>query len=190
MRKLKLILPAVVIILAIFATAISADFYVIPIKGESQGGCTCTGELNGTRWCDNGDGTVTDLTTCLVWLKNANCTETLAEIIKTDGWLDWDDATIWSSGAINGTCGLSDGSTGGEWRLPTKSELIALSSGSEAVSSFSPRAFMGVQSHNYWTSTSLANKTDRAWIVEMQFGNIAGIAKFLRSYVWPVRGGY
>ena len=37
----------------------------------TQGGCT--GTLNGTRWCDNGDGTVTDLTTGLVWLKDATC---------------------------------------------------------------------------------------------------------------------
>ena len=33
-------------------------------------GWTCTGTMNGTRWCDNGNGTVRDMTTGLIWLKN------------------------------------------------------------------------------------------------------------------------
>ena len=41
-------------------------------KRIRYGGCTCTGTMFGKRWCDNGDGTVTDLTTCLVWLKKAD----------------------------------------------------------------------------------------------------------------------
>jgi len=162
---------------------------VIPLFGDDASCCACEGTLNGTRWCDNGDGTVTDLSTCLVWLKNANCTDTLAGIIKTDGWLNWDDATIWSSAVISGACGLSDGSTEGDWRLPTKNELYTIPIGPEAVRSSTPRAFVGVQSQAYWTSTTLANKTDRAWIVDMEFGGVAGTAKFIRFYVWPVRGG-
>ncbi len=31
----------------------------------------CIGTLNGTRWCDQGDGTVKDMTTGLVWFKDA-----------------------------------------------------------------------------------------------------------------------
>jgi hypothetical protein len=42
------------------------------LSGTRYGGCTCTGTLYENRWCDNGNGTVTDLTTCLVWLQKAD----------------------------------------------------------------------------------------------------------------------
>mgnify|MGYP001815759712 CR=1 FL=1 len=179
----------IIFLFPVSMTAAQDKVVVIPLFDDDASCCACEGTLNGTRWCDNGDGTVTDLSTCLVWLKNANCTETLAGIIKADGWLEWDDATIWSSAVINGACGLSDGSTGGDWRLPTKNELYTLATGTEAVRSSTPRAIVGVESSGYWTSTTLSNKTDRAWIVDLEFGGVAGIAKFIRSYVWPVRSG-
>lgn len=46
----------------------AGDFHVIAVKKC----CTCKGTLYENRWCDNGNGTVTDLTTCLVWLKKAD----------------------------------------------------------------------------------------------------------------------
>jgi hypothetical protein len=46
-------------------------------------GTTCSGTLSsGGRWCDNGNGTVTDMTTGLIWLKNATC----------GGMKTWDEA--------------------------------------------------------------------------------------------------
>jgi len=70
------------------------------VTGTSYGGFTCTGAIynagsGGTRWCDNGDGTVTDLSNGLVWLKNASCSAALASILPPQ--LKWDDAQIWSS---------------------------------------------------------------------------------------------
>ena len=62
---------------------------------------------------DNGDGTVTDSSTGLVWLKNANCF----------GSVNWDEAKTKASQLKNGQCGLSDGSTAGQWRLPTINKL-------------------------------------------------------------------
>ena len=50
------------------ATTVAAQnkVVVIPLIDD---GITCKGTLVGTRWCDNGDATVTDMTTGLVWLK-------------------------------------------------------------------------------------------------------------------------
>jgi hypothetical protein len=71
------------------------------------------------RFIDNGDGTVTDTLTNLVWLKNANCF----------GSLTWDNAMS-STGLIrSGWCELSDGSVAGDWRLPDIEELIDLGGG-------------------------------------------------------------
>ncbi len=94
------------------------------IHGKIADRCiTCDGTLTGTRWCDQGGGTVKDMRTGLVWLKNANCTQELASVNKLSGRLTWDNAVIWSSALKNGDCGLSDGSVEGDWRLPTKTEL-------------------------------------------------------------------
>lgn len=52
------------------------------------------------------DGTVTDGN--LVWLKNANCFETQV----------WPTAMDLAANLKSGSCGLRDGSTAGQWRLP------------------------------------------------------------------------
>ncbi len=212
MQKLTIISMVVVFILSAFATVISADFYVIAVQkkdpnlvpenikagviifgveGELYGGCTCAGTLNGTRWCDNGDGTVTDLSTCLVWLQNANCTDTLAGISKSAGSLIWDEAIIWGSVVSSGTCGLSDGSIEGDWHLPTESELASLTNGTEAVSSITPRAFAGVQSNYYWSSTTYYNASfpdlEIAWTVNMETYHQNINFKEQSHFVWPVR---
>ena len=66
------------------------------------------------RFTDNGDGTVYDERTGLLWLKNANC---YAE-------QDWDPAMLSAAGLNSGECGLTDGSVEGDWRLPTRAELM------------------------------------------------------------------
>jgi hypothetical protein len=70
------------------------------------------------RFTDNSDGTVTDNLTGLIWLKNANC---------AGGTAHWATALSYSNAlydgctncfGIGGDCGLSDGSSAGDWRLP------------------------------------------------------------------------
>ena len=68
------------------------------------------------RFTDNGDGTVTDNLTNLVWLKNARCIEAIL----------WYGAIEFSNNLKNGDCGLSDGSVAGDWRLPNRNELLSL----------------------------------------------------------------
>jgi len=65
------------------------------------------------RFLDNGDGTVTDTNTGLVWLKNANCFG-LPPLFD-----NWNDAMALVAGLSDGQCGLTDGSSAGDWRLPT-----------------------------------------------------------------------
>lgn len=69
------------------------------------------------RFTDNGDGTVTDNLTGLIWLKNANCAG------ASKNWdMAIDYAAALHDGCTNcfgtaGDCGLSDGSAEGDWRL-------------------------------------------------------------------------
>ena len=62
------------------------------------------------RFMDNGDGTVTDEKTGLVWLKNATC---------FGGW-NWAKSLTDCLTLNCGECGLTDGSLEGNWRMPNR----------------------------------------------------------------------
>ena len=153
----------------------------------SPSACDCSsGTLSGTRWCDNGDGTVTDLTTCIVWLKKADW----GDLKRWNDQLGNDDANTRAGILSAGTAGanLSDGSGIGIWRLPTYGELWSLIGGNEWVSSDTPRAFTGVQPYGYWTSTTVTDDTSRAWSVDLYRRNSREGPKVGDNYVWPVHG--
>ncbi|MDG4604832.1 MAG: DUF1566 domain-containing protein, partial [Candidatus Contendobacter sp.] len=104
--------------------------------------------------------------------------------------LNWFDAVIWSSAVKNGDCGLSDGSVEGDWRLPTKTELQVLTTGTEQVRSGTPGPFTSIQPAYYWSSTTDAIGTSFARDVSLGNGSVAGGGKTMpNDYVWPVRGG-
>ena len=58
---------------------------------------------------------MTDTVTGLVWLKNANCF----------GQMDYASANNAAAGLEHGECGLTDNSSPGDWRLPTRAEWEA-----------------------------------------------------------------
>ena len=154
------------------------------------------------RFTDNGDGTVTDNLTGLVWLQDANCFA---------GRLPWADALERSTalfdgcttcGGTEGDCGLSDGSVAGDWRLPNRFELEsllnmafwdpALSNAAGTGQWVEGDAFFRVQSAElafYWSSTTLASFTGAAWDVTLSNGFVGNAYKTDRSFAWPVRGG-
>jgi hypothetical protein len=148
---------------------------------------------------NNGNGTVTDNLTGLIWLKNANCPNST----KT-----WNNAVVYAAvlydgcthcGGDNNDCGLSDGSSAGDWRLPNVKELQSLihygvhspalpnTAGTGQWSEGDP--FTNVQSY-YWSSTTYASNTTYARYVNMHDGNVLASGKSSYGrYVWPVRGG-
>ena len=161
---------------------------VAPSSGGSFGGYNRTSFtcLDGaTGFEDNGDGTVTDNLTGLIWLKNANC-------FGTKKWQD--GATYPALEAANtlnsGECGLSDGSAEGDWRLPNINELRSLfDPGLSAPYLPAGHPFTGVQSAIYWASTTYAGNATTAWSVYLTSGSVLAGSKAYTYYVWPVRGG-
>jgi hypothetical protein len=133
------------------------------------------------RFHDNGNGTVTDNLTGLIWLKDANCF----------GDRTWAEALLDSKNLLSGQCGLSDSSRAGNWRLPNRTELMNLI----ARFSYAPalplnHPFINVQSDWYWTSTTSGSLLYYAWIVDMLGGYVDFYDKDGNyNYVWPVRGG-
>jgi hypothetical protein len=142
------------------------------------------------RFKDNANGTVTDNLTGLIWLKNANCTDTVGGIDKSHDILVWADALTWSNNLASSACGLTDGSKAGDWRLPNRKELMSLidrSKYSPALPADHP--FSNVQAYSYWSSSSYAYSASYAWCVGMSGGGVSESNKSYSNYVWPVRSG-
>ncbi|MEO5346683.1 MAG: DUF1566 domain-containing protein [Magnetococcus sp. YQC-9] len=134
------------------------------------------------RFTDNGDGTVKDNLTGLVWMKNADCwgTQTWANALSK----------VASLNAGSASCSGYTTGTHTDWRLPNREELISITDDSRsrpALSSGHP--FSGVQTSYYWSSTTHAGYSDGAWIVYLDYGDVYSYVKTNSYYVWPVRGG-
>src|SRR5262249_44141298 len=136
---------------------------VITCTGTGQDGALRKGESASLRFTDNGNGTVTDNLTGLIWLQNANCF----------GAKNWADALTAANGLAAGQCGLSDGSAAGDWRLPNVKELQSLvdyGSSNPALPAGHP--FTNFQASPYWSSSSSANFGFAAWFVFFENGGV------------------
>ncbi len=164
----------------------------------------------GKRFKDLQNGTVVDLLTGLIWLKNANCIGSNYPSFdydkdQEDGMVFWQHALDFVAGINAGTYDCGDTSKAGvhqtDWRLPNFKELQslinigyvnpALSNAAGTGQWTEGDAFSGVKSTHYWSSSSLAENPLGAWIV-----NLGGGAAPTLGYkpgdvyaVWPVRGG-
>jgi len=143
---------------------------------------TCNGTMHGKQWCDNGDGTVTDMTTGLVWLQRASWGGKYA-FACSDG--AGECTTIFDRVSelknSDSDANLSDGSTHRDWRIPTYGELYNLA---HSVLSGEMRAFSAVPADFYWSSSVYKNW---AWVVSLSDGDHKLYDKPDHYYVWPVR---
>jgi len=145
------------------------------------------------RWIDKGDGTVADTVTGLVWLKQANC------IVGT-----WQNAITAIAALASGTCGLTDGSAAGAWRLPTRAEMESLSDRMQTnhadffnhtflnrdKSVFQPAIFTGFMSGQYyWTATIDAADRASVWTVYSCDFGVYDAPRDSISYALPLRSG-
>ncbi len=138
-----------------------------------------------SRFTDNKDGTVTDNLTKLVWLKNMNCF----------GIQDSQNAVLAAKSLKEGDCGptpdlvLSDGSSAGDWRLPTMKELCTLIDFSQREPALpNGHMFSNVPSGYHWSATTFDYHPEMAWIVYFESGTTCYENINNRSgHVLPVR---
>jgi len=142
---------------------------------------------------DNRDGTISDTVTGLTWLKQANCIQE-----------SWADAVAAVNNLASGQCGLTDGSTVGQWRIPNRFEMLSLAIRSVT---FSIAAYYGgaytpnlnditgpgvfttfEDSQFYWTSSTYANDPTQAWTVYSCDFGAYNMPKSGVGYTMAVRG--
>ena len=140
-----------------------------------------------TRFSDNHDGTVTDNLTGLIWLQDAGCFNQSP----------WSSALADANQLASGACGLSDGSTAGQWRMPNVNELesvVDVSASNPAISIGNP--FKNLSGTIYWTSTSYFGGqagSPLAWAIRMSDGRyvndfVNNVKTTANNSVWAVKG--
>ncbi len=139
------------------------------------------------RFTDNGDGTVTDNLTGLMWLRDANCISTEYPSYSYYGSVTGEQALDFVKGVNNGTysnCGAGYY----DWRLPNRKELMSLIDRSRYDPALPPGyPFIHMQSL-YFASTSSTKYTNIPWHVKIGNGYM-NVWQDYDGYVWPVRGG-
>ncbi len=123
------------------------------------------------RFTDNGDGTVTDNLTGLMWTQDADI----------NGDMTWDYGIHW--------CNVLDHAGYSDWRMPNMRELLSLLD----MGKYSPglpdgHPFTDVQTENYWSSSTYAGNNAYAWYVYIKWGESLHYDKTDTCYVWAVRG--
>jgi hypothetical protein len=147
------------------------------------------------NYTDNGDGTITDNVTGLMWEK-----------LSDDGGIhDWANSYTWADafnvkiGALNAGSGFA-GHT--DWRLPNRRELESLVDAGRMSPSIDPVFNSGcaanctvltcscTNSFAYWSSTTYQSNPVGAWFVDFSDGRVAFDGKSTPYNVRAVRGGF
>ena len=135
------------------------------------------------RFTDNGNGTVTDNLTGLMWTQNASVPTVGA---CTGGVRTWQEALDYVACLnTNNYLGYTD------WRLPNRKELRSPINYGQANTAtwLNTQGFSNVQADGYWSSSTYASNPTDAWRVVMWGGTVYGYSKTNTYYVWPVRAG-
>jgi hypothetical protein len=152
------------------------------------------------RFSINGDGTVTDSLTGLVWLRFAGCRVFFPGDTTGGNRRSWSDALTAANLLADGYCGLSDGSKAGDWRLPNIRELESLihygfiqpslpnTAGSGQLVEGDPFYGFDWEEVYYWTSSVFIPDADQAWAMNAFGGGFVPIPEKLQRGTWAVRG--
>lgn len=120
-----------------------------------------------TNYRDNGDQTIVDTVTGLIWQQGAS----------TSGMV-WSATGPYCAGQTTG--GHTD------WRVPTKIELSSLFDYGRTGKVFNSTVFGGPGDY-YWTSTVMASIPGNAWTVNFSSGSVFQYAASMTYYVRCVR---
>lgn len=166
---------------------------VIPCFGTDQDGDIQAGAA--LSYTDNGNGTITDNNTGLVWEKKSD-----------DGSIhDKDTTYTWDNAFLLHVAGLNQAAFAGhtDWRLPNVKELESIVDYENSIPAVTPAfnnncaasctvltcSCTAVSNDNYWSSTTYAFVPGFAWVVFFGNGDVDNALKANNNSVRAVRGG-
>jgi hypothetical protein len=120
------------------------------------------------HFTENGDSTITDNLTNLIWQKFP------ITIAQT-----WEQAILYSENLV-----LANAN---DWRLPNIKELQSLNDETVIQPSVSPLYFQNIGIKKYWSSTSLPNQNTKAWYWNTAYGITTYDDKINSNYIICVR---
>lgn len=164
-------------------TCYDQDGNIVDHTGTGQDGDLQSGKIwPEPRFQDNGDGTITDLATGLMWLKDGSCM----------GWLSW-QAAMDAAGRLNSMDSGEEhcsklSAAYRDWDVPTIQELETLlnSESTEPFRFLNFYGFRGIQADSYWSSTTGPNPYN-AWLLHFDTGEIMSGGKVETHHVLFVR---
>jgi len=169
---------------------------IIPCAGTGQDGDVEAGAP--LAYTDNGDGTITDTSTGLMWAKKSLEGSPAANLHHRDGMYTWADAFSAYVAALNagGFAGYTD------WRLPNIKELQSIANYEHANPSVSSVFDTGcvasctvltcsctALSAFYWSSSTSPGVPENALGVHFSPFNVVHFGKTNPAFVRAVRGG-
>ncbi|MFZ4798895.1 MAG: DUF1566 domain-containing protein [Bacteroidia bacterium] len=120
------------------------------------------------HFTDNGNGTITDNLTNLVWQKEPNTNA-----------ISWENALVYANNLI-----LENDS---DWRMPNIKELQSLNDEGFFNPSVNTNIFNNMGVKKYWSSTTQQNQVANAWYWNTQFGITSYDLKINSNYLICVR---
>jgi len=126
---------------------------------------------SGNRFINNGDGTITDNATGLMWVANPASA-------GVGGTYTWDDAIA--------ACKNLKFAGYGDWRLPNIKELVSIVDYGAHNPTINT-AYFTSQSLLFWSSTTSACYTSGAWLIDFSCGLMVNLDKTVPFSMRPVR---
>jgi hypothetical protein len=120
------------------------------------------------HFTDNGNGTITDHLTNLVWQKEPNTNA-----------VSWENALLYANNLI-----LENDS---DWRMPNIKELQSLNDEGFVSPSVNTNIFSNMGVKKYWSSTTQQNQVANAWYWNTQFGITTYDPKINTNFIICVR---
>lgn len=156
---------------------------LVPIDAQAAQPCNdaIIASAPDSRYQDNGDSTVTDLATGLIWkqcaegLSGPDCTTGSAQTFTWQAALQHAEAAVFADSSL--------------WRLPNKKELFSLRERRCYNPAINTTFFPNTPSSYFWSSSPSANNSYYAWGVYFYYGSVYDYYKDSQRSVRLVRGG-
>lgn len=137
--------------------------------------------VGGVRFVDNGDGTITDNASGLMWIKDPS------QLGGAWGTPGNPSAMTWDAAIDN--CLALNYAGHGDWRLPNAKEASSLADHESTNPSIDTNFFPSVYAGHYWTSTTTSGTSVAGWYVDFYYSKMDFALKSTEKRARPVRLG-